>query len=103
MRGRRFRSAPSSEGGSRGLTRFPRVRIIARSGEEMARITRRELKRNELAATVGRTVDYVSHHRRGAIEALSAAGAILVLAAAFLVFRGWREGKAGRELSRALE
>jgi tetratricopeptide (TPR) repeat protein len=69
----------------------------------MARITRRELKRNELAETFGRTVDYVSHHRRGAFEALAAAGVVLAIAAAFFLFRGWRERQAGRELSAALE
>lgn len=68
----------------------------------MARITRRQLKRNELAETFGRTVDYVSHHRRGATEAIAAGVAILLLAAGFLLFRGWRERSAGRELSEAL-
>jgi tetratricopeptide (TPR) repeat protein len=69
----------------------------------MARITRRELKRNELVDTFGKTVDYVSHHRRGAIEAIAAAAGILILAAGFFLFRGWREREAGRELSTALE
>ena len=32
--------------------------------------TRRDLKRNELAETMGRTVDYVSHHRKGVTEAI---------------------------------
>lgn len=68
----------------------------------MARINRRQLKRNELAETFGRTVDYVSHHRRGATEAIAAAVGILLLALGFLVFRGWRERTAGRELSEAL-
>jgi tetratricopeptide (TPR) repeat protein len=69
----------------------------------MARITRKELKRNELVETFGKTVDYVSHHRRGAVEAIAAAVAVLVLAAGFFLFRGWRERQAGRELSSALE
>jgi tetratricopeptide (TPR) repeat protein len=69
----------------------------------MARIKRKDLKRNELAETFGRTVDYVSHHRRGAIEAIGAAAAVLVLAAGFFLFRGWRERQAGRDLSAALE
>lgn len=69
----------------------------------MARIKRKELKRNELAETFGRTVDYVSHHRRGAIEAIAAAVAVLALAAGFFLFRSWREHQAGRELSAALE
>jgi len=69
----------------------------------MARIKRKELKRNELAETFGRTVDYVSHHRRGATEAIAAAVAVLALAAGFFLFRSWREHQAGRELSAALE
>jgi tetratricopeptide (TPR) repeat protein len=68
----------------------------------MARINRRQLKRNELAETFGRTVDYVSHHRRGATEAIAAGVGILLLALGFIVFRGWRERSAGRELSEAL-
>ena len=68
----------------------------------MARINRRQLKRNELAETFGRTVDYVSHHRRGATEAIAAGVGILLLALGFVVFRGWRERSAGRELSEAL-
>jgi tetratricopeptide (TPR) repeat protein len=69
----------------------------------MARIKRKELKRNELAETFGRTVDYVSHHRRGAVEAVGATAAVLVFAAGFVLFRGWREHQAGKELSAALE
>lgn len=68
----------------------------------MARITRRQLKRNDLADTVGRGVDYVAHHRRGATEAIAAVVAVLLLAGGFLLFRGWRERVAGRELSEAL-
>ena len=69
----------------------------------MARIKRKELKRNDLAETFGRTVDYVSHHRRGATEAIGATVAVLLLAAGFFLFRGWREHQAGKELSIALE
>ena len=69
----------------------------------MARITRRELKRNELADTFGKTVDYVSHHRRGAVEAFAAVAAVLLIAAGFFLFRFARERQAGRELSAALE
>lgn len=69
----------------------------------MARINRKQLKRNELAATVERTVDYVSHHRRGAFEAIAAAVAVLLLVGGFFLVRGWRERQAGKELSAALE
>lgn len=68
----------------------------------MARITRRQLKRNELAETFGRGVDYVAHHRRGATEAIAAGVAVLLIAGGFVLFRGWRERSAGRELSEAL-
>jgi tetratricopeptide (TPR) repeat protein len=68
----------------------------------MARITRRQMKRNELAETFGRGVDYVAHHRRGATEAIAAGVAILLLAGGFVLFRAWRERSAGRELSEAL-
>lgn len=68
----------------------------------MTRITRRQLKRNDLADSFGRTVDYVSHHRRGATEAIGAGVAVLLLAAGFFLFRGYRERSAGRELSEAL-
>ena len=40
------------------------------------KITRKQLKRNELVETMGRTVDYVSHHRRGVTEAM-VAGAVV--------------------------
>ena len=69
----------------------------------MGRITRKELKRNELVETFGKTVEYVSHHRRGAVEAIAAAAAVVLVAAGFFLYRGWRERQAGRELSEALE
>ena len=44
------------------------------------KITRRDMKRNDLAETVGKTVDYVSHHRRGVTEGIAvAAGVVLVV------------------------
>ncbi len=66
------------------------------------RITRKQLKRNELVETMGRTVDYVSHHRRGVTEGLVAAAVVAVLIGGFLLLRGYRENQAGRELSAAL-
>jgi tetratricopeptide (TPR) repeat protein len=65
-------------------------------------ITRKNLKRNDLADTVGRTVDYVSSHRKGVTEAAAiVAGLVLVAAAVYLV-KTYREGRAGRELSAGL-
>jgi tetratricopeptide (TPR) repeat protein len=63
------------------------------------RITRRQLKRNDLVETMGRTVDYVSHHRRGVTETLVAGAAALALVAGFFLFRAYRENQAGKELS----
>ncbi|MDQ2980377.1 MAG: hypothetical protein M3R62_14290, partial [Acidobacteriota bacterium] len=66
------------------------------------KITRRELKRNDLAETMGRTADYVSHHRRGVTEGAVILAGVLLLAAGFVAFRSYRESEAGRELSAAL-
>ncbi len=60
------------------------------------------MKRNELVETMGRTVDYVSHHRKGVTEGLIAAAVVAVLIGGFLLLRGYRENQAGRELSAAL-
>ena len=66
------------------------------------RITRKQMKRNDLAETVGRTVDYVSGHRKGVVEAIAiAAGAALIVSGIFL-FRLYRENEAGKELSAGL-
>jgi len=67
------------------------------------RLSRRDMKRNELADSVRNTVDYVSGHRRGVTEAVVLALAIAALAAGFLLFRAWRERQAGAELSAGLE
>jgi len=67
------------------------------------RITRKDMKRNELAETMGRTVDYVSHHRRGVTEGLVIACCAVALVAGIFLYRAYREGAAGRELSAALE
>jgi len=66
------------------------------------KITRKQLKRNELAETMGRTVDYVSHHRRGVTEGIVAAAILAALVAGFFLFRAYRENQAGRELSAGL-
>lgn len=66
------------------------------------KITRKQLKRNELAETMGRTVDYVSHHRRGVTEGIVAAAVLAALIAGFFLLRAYRENQAGRELSAGL-
>jgi tetratricopeptide (TPR) repeat protein len=66
------------------------------------KITRKQLKRNELVETMGRTVDYVSVHRRGVTEAMIAGAVAVALVAGFFLFRTYREGQAGRALSAGL-
>ena len=66
------------------------------------KITRKQLKRNDLAETMGRTVDYVSYHRRGVTEGIVAAAVLAALIAGFFLLRAYRENRAGRELSAGL-
>ena len=66
------------------------------------KITRKQRKRNERAETMGRTVDYVSHHRRGVTEGIVVAAVLVALVAGFLLLRAYRENQAGRELSAGL-
>jgi len=66
------------------------------------RLRRKDLKRNDLAQTVGRTVDYVSHHRRGVTEAIAALAGLAVVIGGLLLWRVYRENQAGKELSAAL-
>jgi tetratricopeptide (TPR) repeat protein len=63
---------------------------------------RQDLKRNELAETMGKTVDYVSGHRRGVTEAAAVLGAVAILVSGFFLYRAWIERSAGRSLSEAL-
>ena len=60
------------------------------------------MKRNDLVETMGKTVDYVSHHRRGVTEGIVAAAVVALLIGGFLLLRTYRENQAGRELSAAL-
>jgi tetratricopeptide (TPR) repeat protein len=66
------------------------------------RITRKQMKRNDLVETVGRTVGYVSQHRRGMTEALLAAAGVAVVIGGFFLVRSLRERRAGQELSAGL-
>jgi len=66
------------------------------------KITRKDLKRNELVETMGKTVDYVNLHRRGVTEGLLTAAIVLALAAGFLLLRIYRQNQAGNELSAGL-
>lgn len=66
------------------------------------KISRRDMKRNDLAETMGKTVDYVSGHRRGVTEAIAIAVAVGVLVGGFFVYRAWTERSAGKSLSEAI-
>ena len=66
------------------------------------RITRRDMKRNELAETVGKTVGYVSEHKKGVTEAVAIVAGVAILVAGFFAYRAWAERSAGRNLSEAL-
>jgi hypothetical protein len=65
------------------------------------KISRRDMKRNELAETVNRTVGYVSEHRRGATEAVAIAVAAALLVGGFFLYRAWQERSSGTALSEA--
>lgn len=67
------------------------------------KLSRRDMKRNDLAEGVRHTVDYVALHRRGVTEAIAAAVVIAALIGGFFLFRAWRERQAGAELSAGLE
>jgi tetratricopeptide (TPR) repeat protein len=66
------------------------------------KISRRAMKRNDLAETVNKTVGYVSEHRKGATEAVAIAAGAAVLVIGFFVYRQWQERSAGKSLSEAL-
>jgi len=66
------------------------------------KITRRQMKRNDLAETVGRTVGYVSQHRRGVTEGVAIAIGAVALVGGFVLYRTWTDRSAGRALSEAL-
>jgi len=67
-----------------------------------SKFRRQDLKRNELAETMGKTVDYVSGHKKGVTEALTILAGVAVLAGGFFLYRAWSERSAGRALSEAL-
>ncbi len=67
-----------------------------------SKIRRQDLKRNELAETVGKTVDYVTGHRRGVTEIVAVVAVLAAIVAGFFMYRTWVERSAGRTLSEAL-
>jgi tetratricopeptide (TPR) repeat protein len=60
------------------------------------------MKRNELAETVGKTVGYVTEHRKGVTEAVAIVAGLAVIVAGIFAYRAWAERAAGRDLSRGL-
>jgi tetratricopeptide (TPR) repeat protein len=68
----------------------------------MKKLSREQLKRDEVLETFGKGVRFVSSHRKGTVEAIAAAAGLAVLIAAFVGFRSYRESEAGQHLSRAL-
>lgn len=68
----------------------------------MSRISRKEMKRNEMAETVGTVVDYTRSHTRTLLYAVIAVVALLLLAAGFFVWRGQRGAAAADALAEAM-
>ncbi len=66
------------------------------------KIRRKELKRNDLVETVGRTMGYVTSHRKGVSEGVAIAVGAALLVGGFFLVKTYREGRAGRELSAGL-
>ena len=66
------------------------------------KISRRDLKRNDLAETVNKTVGYVADHRRGVTEGIAVAVGVAVLVGGFFLYRAWLDRSAGQSLSEAL-
>jgi len=67
------------------------------------KITRKDLKRNELAETVNKTVGFVSLHKKGVTETTAIAIAVAAVAAGIVAYRLYIAAAAGHELSAALE
>jgi tetratricopeptide (TPR) repeat protein len=67
------------------------------------KLTRKDLKRNELAETVGKTVGYVQTHRRGVVESIAIGAGVLLLVGGFFLYRSWSQREAGKHLSAGLE
>jgi len=68
----------------------------------MSRLKRKDIKRDELLESVGRTFSFVHEHNRGLLGAVIAVVVAVVLVAAFFVYRGHRSEQANRLLAAAL-
>ena len=64
------------------------------------RISRRDMKRNELAETVGKTVGYVSEHKKGVTEGVAIVAGLAVIVVGIFGYQAWAARSAGQDLSR---
>lgn len=69
----------------------------------MSRITRKEMKRNEMVETVGTVVEYTRDHTRTLLWGAIAVVALLLAVGAFFVWRGQRGAGAANALAAAME
>jgi TolA-binding protein len=68
----------------------------------MSRLSRRQMKRNEMAETVGSVVEYTRDHTRTLLWGAIAVIAVLVLVGAFFIWRGQRGAGATAALAEAM-
>ena len=68
----------------------------------MSRLTRRDMKRDEVREGLGHVVDYVSDHGREIVLAIVAVAILVAAAGGWLLYRGQRSTAANNELARAL-
>ena len=68
----------------------------------MSRLSRKQMKRNEMVETVGSVVEYTRDHSRTLLWAALAVAVVLVLVAVFFVWRGQRGAGAATALAEAM-
>lgn len=69
----------------------------------MSHLTRKEMKTNELATAVGRTVDYAEHHARGLVWAIAGLAAAALVGLGMFVWLQHRGGQANEALAAAMK
>lgn len=67
------------------------------------RLTRQDMKRNELSTALGRGYEYAESHGRSILLAAGAALALVLIAGLFFMYRNSRAEKASTALARAIE
>lgn len=68
----------------------------------MSKLSRKQMKRNEMAETVGSVVEYTRDHSRSLLWGAVVVAVVLVLVGAFLVWRGRRGAGAAASLAVAM-